>query len=137
MLPLGVRAAVSATNVAIQKKIYGSGMAAVMFSNIELDDILKIVTSLQDSGLLINGVSETVENEIKEQKGEFLDVLKTILGASLLENMLTGGGINCKIQEREATIPGLGGVWGGEGTIRAGEEQIELVRTFNAASSCN
>ena len=45
MLPLGVRAAVSATNVAIQKKIYGSGMAAVMFSNKELDDILKIVMS--------------------------------------------------------------------------------------------
>ena len=78
-----------------------------MFSNIELDGIIKIVTSLQDSGLLINGVSETVENEIKEQKGEFLDVLTTMLGASLLE--------------REATIPGLGGVWGGEGTIRAGE----------------
>ena len=54
---------------------------------------MKIVRSLVDSGLLLNGVNETTQNEVKEQKNGFLSTLLRKLGASLLGNMLTGKGI--------------------------------------------
>ena len=53
-----------------------------------MKDILEKVKSLEDSGLLLKGVSETIKNKAKEQKGEFLSMLLGTLGASLLENML-------------------------------------------------
>ena len=59
-------------------------MTTLIFSNEELDDIMKIVKSLQEGGLLIKGVSEIVENEVKEQKCGFLGMLAAPLGASLL-----------------------------------------------------
>ena len=59
-----------------------------------MNDIIKIVKSLEDSGLLLKGVTETVQNEVKEQKGEFLSMLLGTLGASLLGNLLTGWGVN-------------------------------------------
>ena len=68
--------------------------------------LIKIVESLEDSGLLLNGVTESVQNEIKEQKGGFLSMSLGTLGASLLGNLLTGKGINTA----------------GEGIIRAGED---------------
>ena len=55
---------------------------------------MKIVKSLEDSGLLLNGVSETIQNEAKEQKGGFLSILLGTQGASLLGNMLAGKAIN-------------------------------------------
>ena len=58
-----------------------------------MEDI-KIVKSLEDSGLLLKGVTKTVPNEVKEQKGGFLSMLLGILGASLLGNILAGKGIN-------------------------------------------
>ena len=64
-----------------------------MISNDGINDIIKIVKSLQDSGLLLKGVAKTVQNEVKEQKGGFLSMLLGILGASLLGNLLTGKGI--------------------------------------------
>ena len=69
-----------------------------------MKDIIKIVKSLEDSGLLLKGVTETVQNEVKEQKGGFLSMLLGTLGASLLGNILAGKGINRA----------------GEGVIRAG-----------------
>ena len=59
-----------------------------------MNDIIKIVKSLEDSGLLLKGVTETVQNEVKEQKGGFLSMLLGTLGASLLGNLLTGRGVN-------------------------------------------
>ena len=58
-----------------------------------MEDI-EIVKSLEDSGLLLNGVTETVPNEVKEQKRGFFSMLSGTLGASLLGNLLTGRGIN-------------------------------------------
>ena len=55
-----------------------------------MNDIIKIVKSLEDSDLLLKWVTETVQNEVKEQKGEFLSMLLGTLGASLLGNLLTG-----------------------------------------------
>ena len=54
---------------------------------------MKIVKSLEDSGLLIKGVSQTIQQEVKKQKGGFLSMLLGTLGASLLGNMLAGKGI--------------------------------------------
>ena len=68
-------------------------------SNDEMEDIMKIVKSLEDSGLLIKGVSETIQNEVREQKGEFLNMLLGTLGSSLLVNMLAGKGIVRLIME--------------------------------------
>ena len=58
-----------------------------------MKDILKIVKSLEDSGLLLEGVSKAIKNEAKEQKGGFLSMLLGTLWASLLENMLAGKGV--------------------------------------------
>ena len=59
-----------------------------------MEDIMKIVKFLENSVLLLKGVSETIQNEVKEQKGGFLSMLLGTLGASLLRNMLAGKGIN-------------------------------------------
>ena len=67
--------------------------AVLIILNDEIEDIIKIVKSLEDSGLLLKGVTETVQNEVKEQKGGFLSMLLGTLGASLLGNLLTGRGI--------------------------------------------
>ena len=58
-----------------------------------MKDIIKIVKSFEDSGFLLEGVSETIQNEAKEQKGGFLSMLLGTLGASLLGNILAGKGI--------------------------------------------
>ena len=64
-------------------------MIILIISNKERDDFMKIVKSLKESSLLIRGVIETIENEAKEQKGVFLNVLFRTTGASLLRNLLT------------------------------------------------
>ena len=74
-LPLGLTPAASATDGACQKKIYGSGMTALIVSNEKMKDVMEIVKMLEESGLLIKDVSETVENGKKEQKGRFLSML--------------------------------------------------------------
>ena len=56
-----------------------------------MNDIIKIVNSLEDSGVILKGVSETTQHEAKEQRGGFLSMLLGTLGASLLGNLLTGG----------------------------------------------
>ena len=61
-----------------------------------MEYIIKIVKSLEDSSLLLEGVTETVQNEVKERKGGFLSMLLGKLGASLLRNILSGRGINKK-----------------------------------------
>ena len=68
-------------------------MTTFIISNDEIQDIIKIVKSLEDSSLLLKGVTETVQNEVKEQKGGFLSMLLGMLGASLLGDILTGRGI--------------------------------------------
>ena len=69
------------------KKILGSGTTTFVISNEEMNDIMKIVQALEDSNILLKGVSETIKNETKEQKGGFLSMLLGTLGASLLRNL--------------------------------------------------
>ena len=73
-----------------------------------MQDLLKIVKSLEDSGILLDGISETVKNEVKDQKRGFLSMLLGTLGASLLGDLLT------------KSLTGRGVIRAGEGTIRAG-----------------
>ena len=90
LIPLGLTAA-SAADAAIHKKILGSdynNTTTLIISNNKIEE------SLEGSGLLLKGVTETVQNEVKEQKGGFLSMLLGAVGASLLINLLTGGGIN-------------------------------------------
>ena len=73
------------------KKIIGSGnITTLIISNDEIEDIIKLVKSFEDSGLLLKGVTEIVQNEVKEQKRGFLSMLLGTLGANLLGNLLTG-----------------------------------------------
>ena len=65
LIPLGLTAAASATDAALHKKMFGSGMKTLIFFNEEMNDIMKIVKSYKESGLLRIGISETTENEAK------------------------------------------------------------------------
>ena len=112
LVPLELTAAASAADAGIHKKILGSGSdhnnTILIMSNDEMDDIMKIVKSLEDSGVLLKGVSETIQNEAKEQRGGFLSMLLGTLGASLLGDILSKG------------LSGKGVIRAGEGAIRAG-----------------
>ena len=87
-----------------KKKILGLGNTTLIISNNEMEDLIQIVKSLEVSGLLLKRVTESIQNEVKEQKGGFLSMLLDTLGASLLGNILAGWGINRA----------------GEGIVRAG-----------------
>ena len=93
LIPLGLAAATSAADAGIHKKILGSGTTTLIISNEEMNDVIKIVQALEDSNILLKGVTKTIINETKEQKGRFLSMLLGTLGASLLGNLLTGKGI--------------------------------------------
>ena len=86
----------------------GSGTTTLIISNDEMNDILKIVKSLEDSNVLLKGVSEAMQHEAKEQRGGFLSMLLGTLGASLLGDILSKG------------LSGKGVIRAGEGIIRAG-----------------
>ena len=105
LAPSGLTAAMSAIDGSIQKKMHGSGATTLVMVE-DMDDIMKIIEALENSGILLKGVSKTIEHEAKEQKGGFLSMLLGTLGASLLGNLLSGG---------------KGIVRAGEGIVRAGE----------------
>ena len=93
LAPLGVTATASAIDAGIHKKIHGSGTTTLIISSEEMNDIMKITQALEDSNILLKGVTSTIKNETKEQKGGFLSMLLGTLGASLLGNLLSGKGI--------------------------------------------
>ena len=86
----------------------GSETTTLIISNDEMVDILKIVKFLENSGLLLKGVSETIQHEAKKLRGGFLSILLGTLGASLLGDILSKG------------LSGKGVIRAGKGTIRAG-----------------
>ena len=91
---MALTAAFSATDAGLQKTIYGSGKTTLIISNEEMNDIKKVIQALEDSNILLKGVTKTIKNETKEQKED--------LGASLLVDLLTKS-------------------LSGKGTVRAGE----------------
>ena len=92
LIPLRLTAEAAATDATIHKTMFGSGFTTLVISNEEMEDVIEIVKSFEESGLLIKGVSETIKSEAKEQKRGFLGMLLGTLGASLLGNLLTGKG---------------------------------------------
>ena len=66
LISLGSTAAASAADATIQKNVFGSGTATLIISNEKINDIIKIVNSLEKAGLLIKNISETIKNEAKE-----------------------------------------------------------------------
>ena len=92
LAPLGLTAAMSAIDGIMQKKIHGSGIKLIIEEE-DMQDIIKIIKELENSDILLKGVSKTIENQIKEQRGVFLSMPLGTLGASLLGNLLTGKGI--------------------------------------------
>ena len=112
---LGLTTAMSAIDGSIQKKIHGSGVKLIIEQE-DMNDIMKIIKALEISGILLKGVSKTIKNEAKEQRGGFLSMLLGTLGASLLGKLLTGGkGI---IRTGEG---GLASRTKGDEIVRAGE----------------
>ena len=108
LAPLGLTAVMSAIDGSIQKKIHGSGVKLIIEQE-DMNDIMKIIEALENSGILLKGVTKTIENETKEQKEGFLSMLLGTLGASLLGNLLSGG---------------KGIMRAGEGIVRAGEGNV-------------
>ena len=94
LIPLGLPTAASAADAGIHENILGSGTTTLIISNDEMEDIIKILKSLKYPDFSLKGVSETIQNVIKEQKGGFLSILLSALGDSLLVNMLADKGIN-------------------------------------------
>ena len=100
LVPLRLTAAAAVTDSAIFKKMFrfdrpsdlASRNRTLKVLNKEINDIIKIAESFEESGLLIKGVSETIENEAKGQKGGFFGILLGTLGASLLGDLLAGKG---------------------------------------------
>ena len=121
LAPLGLTAAMSAIDGSMQKKIHDSGIKLIIEEE-DMNEIMKIIEALENSGILLKGVSKTIENETKEQRGGFLSMLLGTLGASLLGNLLTGG---------------KGMMRAGDGTIRAGEATKKKAKFTNTFSSIN
>ena len=94
LIQLQLIVAASATDAAIHKKMFRSGMTILIILNEEMNDIMKVVKTLEESGLL-NKRRQQKKNKTKakEQKGGFLCVLLGTLGAILLGNLLTGKGV--------------------------------------------
>ena len=108
LAPLGLTAAMSAIDGSIKRKIHGSGVKLIIEQE-DMNDIMKIIEALENYGILLKGVSKTIENETKEQTEGFLSILLGTLGANLLGNLLTGG---------------KGMMRAGEGIVRAGEGSV-------------
>ena len=118
LAPLGLTAAMSAIDGSIQKKIHGSGVKLIIEQE-DMKDIMKIIKALENSGILLKGVSKTIKNETKEQRRGFLSMLLGILGASLLGSLLTGGkGI---VRAGEGSVASR---TKGDGIVRAGEGNV-------------
>ena len=128
LAPLGLAAAMSAIDGSTQKKIHGSGVKLIIEQE-DMNDIMKIIEALENSGILLKRVSKTIENETKEQRGGFLSMLLGTLGASLLGNLLTGGkGI---VRAAEGSVANRAK---GDGIVRAGsgsKKKLNLLLPFH------
>ena len=127
LAPLRLTAAMSAIDGSIQKKIHGSGIKLIIEQE-DMKDIMKIIKALENFGILLKGLSKTIKNETKEQRGGFLSMLLGTLEASLLGNVLTGGkGI------MRAGEGSLANRTKGEGIVRAGsgsKKHLNLLLPF-------
>ena len=122
LAPLGITAAVSATDAGIQKKIQRSGTTTLIISNEEMNDIMEIVQALEDSNIFFRGLLKQLKT--KKQGVGLLGVLLGTLGSILLGNLLPGKGI----------VRAGSGNKKGKGIVRLVMEKNGI---FNATSSHN
>ena len=130
LAPLGLTGAMSAIDGSIQKKIHGSGVKLIIEQE-DMNDIMKTIEALENSGILLKGVSKKIENEAQEQRGGFLSMLLGTSGTSLLGNLLSGGkGI---VRAGEGSVASRAK---GEEIVRAGErskkKHSKLTVTFSS-----
>ena len=140
LAPLGLTAAMSAIDGSIQKKIHGSGATKgagvkLIIEQEDMKDIMKIIEALENSGILLKGVSKTIKDETKEQRGGFFSMLLGTLGASLLGNLLSGGKGSVASRAK-----GEGIMRAGDGIVRARsgskKKQTKFTVTFSSANKC-
>ena len=131
LAPLGLTAAMSAIDGSIQKKIHVSGVKLIIEQE-DMNDVMKIIKALENSGILLTGVSKTIKNETKEQGGGFSSMLFGTLGASLLGNLLTGGKGTVASRAK-----GEGIMRAGDGIVRAGSENKKTPKFAITFSSIN
>ena len=137
LAPLGLAASMSAIDGSIQKKIHGSGATKgagvkLIIEQEDMNDIIKIIKTPANSGILLKGVRKAIKNETKEQKGGFLSMLLGRLGASLLGNLLTGGkGI---MRAGEGSVASR---TKGDGIVRAGSGSKKNPKFTDTFSSFN
>ena len=93
LLEFGLSSAMLAADTVIQKKIYGTTTRALIISNEELEDIIKIVKLHEESGWILKRISETVKNEANKQKVRFLSMLLGTIAASILGSELAWKGV--------------------------------------------
>ena len=99
LLSFGLSAAISVTAAAIQNKTYGSGTTTLIITNKEMEDVMKIVKSLEELALLIKGIRETIRHEAKEQKGGLLGMTLRTLAGGISGNALTEKGVSTAGEE--------------------------------------
>ena len=128
LIPLGLTAAASTADASIHKKMFGTTTLIIL--NEEMNNIMKIVKSLEESRSLIKDFSQTIKNEAKEQKRAFLWMLLGTLGTSLLKNLLTGKKEIATSQGLEDSMPGRSSIRAGEGTVRTGENNVTVGQDF-------
>ena len=115
LIPLAFITAASATDKAIKREIFGFDMTTLIILNKEMNKIMEIVKSLEESHLLVKGMSKTTKNKAKQQRRECLGMLLGTLGNSLLGKLLTG-------KERGAIRAVEGTIRAGDGATRAGQD---------------
>ena len=109
-----------------KQKKHGSVNTTLIISNEEIKNIIKSIQALEDSNILLKGVTKTIKNETKEQMGEFVSMLLGTLGASLLVNLLTGKGIvraGSGNKKGNRIVRAGTGNEEGKGIVRAGTEK--------------
>ena len=121
----------SAIDGSIQKKIHDSGVKLIIEQE-DMKDIMKIIKALENSDILLKGVSKAIKNKTKEQRGGFLSMVLGTLGAILLGNLLTGGkGI---VREDEGSVASRAK---GDGIVRAGSGSKKTPKFTVTISSIN
>ena len=117
----------STRDAGIHKKIYGSGTTTLVISNEEMNDIMKIVQTLEDSNILLRGVTKTIKNETREQKGGILSMLLGTLGASLLDDLLPEHPLtNFEMQDYFKNEPRFNGVYSRDNLPKTTKNVINL-----------
>ena len=113
LVPLGLSAAMSGIDRAIQKSMFGYGITTLKIGNKEFSDMMKIIKVLKDHGVSLKGITKAAQNEVKSQRGGFLSILMGTLLASLLGDILSKGLLRKGI------------VRGGGGIAKAGERILK------------